>query len=194
MSRNSHHLTSSAASLREASLPSHPCSFAAQLSLGTTQLWSVLSCLAGEGRGELCSHLCLTLPKMLSWLPHWWEGGGRTGTLRPKLQSLPRRIQKAYLPYLNGRNRRCKGAHTPSSHRFSLVSLQAMGFYPLMALAAQYSHLGSFQSLTLVFQELLYFPFRGNTCNTGDTATFGCWGTCLLQYLMGHTQEHGSVC
>lgn len=85
-------------------------------------------------------------------------GGGRmhsnlyTGTLSPKSQSLPRRIQKASVCYLNGRNSRQKGAHTPSSHRFGLISLQSMRFYPLVAIAALYSHLGLFQSLTLSFR------------------------------------------
>lgn len=91
-----------------------------------------------------------------------------------------------------------KEVPTPSLHGLRLVSLQAMGFYPLLALAAQYSPLGLFSSLSLPFRNIYICHLMGGTCNAGNTASgdshiSGCWGISLPQYVVGHRQEHQSA-
>lgn len=85
---------------------------------------------------------------------------------------------------------------TPALHGLRLVSWQAVGSYPLLVLAAQYSPLGIFR--TLFFQEHLHHPSHRETCNVGNTASgdsliSGCWGISLPQYLVGHQQKYRSA-
>lgn len=91
-----------------------------------------------------------------------------------------------------------KEAPAPSPYGLRLVSLQAMGFYPLLALAAQCGPPGLFVSLALPFRNIYISHFMEGTCSVGNTASGNshvsrCWGTSFPQYLVGHQQEHQSA-